>query len=884
MRILVDQSGYDLLNIGDVAMLQACVARLRMQWPGAEIMVIAHESGRLAAYCPGTIAIGRTFADLEFFRFLPRKPRLAAEQAWKIIAPYFSARLRRGLSAGPGRDGKAHVRPRTAIQAVHAADLVVASGGAYVTDTWWWHGAGVLSLLALAQRLGKPTAMFGQGFGPIGSRALRAQARSVLPGLKVLGLREDRIGRDLALSLGIPAQAVRVTGDDVLEVVDANCAGAGQALGVNVRVSGYASVNTAAAAMIGDLVVEAAAALQARVVALPVSRYMADDDASALRALLREHGRADVALKDIATPDALAGAARSCRAIVTGSYHAGVFSLAQGVPAVCLTRSSYYDAKFGGLRALFPGACFVLSLDMPDFPGRLRAAIQQAWHLPEAARSGARDRADQLRGAGLDAYAQFRAVVEKEPLMITADGQGSRQGIPSAAAPDPVPAATGGVSQEFSPARIMDVELTQRLPAVAWDGQHGRVWVLGRLHSEPIGVCVISLDQQGLSPERLGVLLWRDFREPVAERLAAAGRPGPAELTADGLAIDPATWPFLVQRQAVLAAAPFISVVICTRNRPDGLAACLRCLGTQMYPKFEVVVVDNAPSGDAVRAVVQDGSAGTAVQYVLEPRPGLSWARNAGIAAAAGEIIAFLDDDEEPDCHWLAGLACGFAQGDDIGCVSGMVLPARLDTRAQELFELLGGHCKGRGFAPAVFSRHGPQSPLFPLPPFGVGANMAFTRDALARIGGFDVALGAGTPALAGEDTLALTLVLLAGYRVAYEPAALMRHHHRRDLDSLSRQLQGYSVGLTAYYAALLRHRPGVLPALLRLLPAAAAYFRGANAQPAPPRDAPPGLRHQQRRGMLTGPAAYVRSLRQQARAASTARPAERHGHDRGSG
>ena len=126
---------------------------------------------------------------------------------------------------------------------------------------------------------------------------------------------------------------MRVTGDDVLEVVDANCAGAGQALGVNVRVSGYASVNTAAAAMIGDLVVEAAAALQARVVALPVSRYMADDDASALRALLREHGRADVALKDIATPDALAGAARSCRAIVTGSYHAGVFSLAQGVPA-----------------------------------------------------------------------------------------------------------------------------------------------------------------------------------------------------------------------------------------------------------------------------------------------------------------------------------------------------------------------------------------------------------------------------------------------------------------------------------------------------------------------------------------------------------------------
>ena len=89
--------------------------------------------------------------------------------------------------------------------------------------------------------------------------------------------------------------------------------------------------------------------------------------------------------------------------------------------------------------------------------------------------------------------------------------------------------------------------------------------------------------------------------------------------------------------------------------------------------------------------------------------------------------------------------------------------------------------------------------------------------------------MGAGTPARAAEDTLALTLVLLAGYRIAYEPAALMRHDHYADIDSLRRQLRGYGVGLTAYYAALLRHRPGVLPALLRLLPAAAGYLRGAS-------------------------------------------------------
>ena len=73
VRILVDQSSYDLLNIGDVAMLQSCVTRLRSQWPDAEIMVIAHEPQRLATYCPGTIAIGQTFDGLPLFRILPEE-------------------------------------------------------------------------------------------------------------------------------------------------------------------------------------------------------------------------------------------------------------------------------------------------------------------------------------------------------------------------------------------------------------------------------------------------------------------------------------------------------------------------------------------------------------------------------------------------------------------------------------------------------------------------------------------------------------------------------------------------------------------------------------------------------------------------------------------
>jgi glycosyltransferase involved in cell wall biosynthesis len=439
----------------------------------------------------------------------------------------------------------------------------------------------------------------------------------------------------------------------------------------------------------------------------------------------------------------------------------------------------------------------------------------------------------------------------------------------STATPHPGTVPMAGPSEGFSPARMMDVELTEPLPAVSYDGHHRRAWVLGRLHTEPVGVCVVDLGQEGLTPDQFGTLLWPEFCGPVTERFAAAGLPPPSPLTGDGLEADAAAWPFLRRRLAVLAAAPFISVVLCTRDRPQRLQTWLRCLSRQEYPRFEIVVVDNAPTGDAVRDFVGAAQGGgVTVRYVPEPRSGKSWALNAGIAASAGEIIAFCDDDGEADRHWLAAIACGFARGDDIGAVTGMVLPARLETPAQDLFEQLGKG-RGRGFSSEVLSVHGPQSPLYPVPPFGIGANMAFRREALARIGGFDVALGPGTPARAAEDLFALTMVLLAGYRIAYEPAALMRHDHRGDLEGLRRQIGGYGVGLTAYYAALLRHRPSVLPALMRLAPTGVGYLRRRNfRRTTAPVGLLDGLKRRQRLSMLLGPAAYIRSVRRQARIA----------------
>src|SRR5215472_8509282 len=177
----------------------------------------------------------------------------------------------------------------------------------------------------------------------------------------------------------------------------------------------------------------------------------------------------------------------------------------------------------------------------------------------------------------------------------------------------PMPEMTNG----FFPALMLEVELTRPLPTVGHDGRHRRAWVLA-------------------------LLLWPELREQVVARFAAAGLPQPAALTRLGLRADPSVWPFLIRRQQVLAAAPFVSVVICTRDRPDRLAACLRHLDRQDYPRFEVLVVDNAPGDNAVQVLVGARQRVVTCRYVAEPRAGLSWARNAGIAAAAGDIIDFL--------------------------------------------------------------------------------------------------------------------------------------------------------------------------------------------------------------------------------------------------
>ncbi|MEV4972880.1 glycosyltransferase [Streptomyces scopuliridis] len=323
-------------------------------------------------------------------------------------------------------------------------------------------------------------------------------------------------------------------------------------------------------------------------------------------------------------------------------------------------------------------------------------------------------------------------------------------------------------------------------------------------------------------------------------------------------------------------APPRTTVVIGTRERAGQLARALDSLLTQDHPDFRVVVVDNAPVTSATRDLVASRYAGR-VDYVHEPRPGLALAHNRGLAAADGAVVAFTDDDVIADPHWLTALSTPFAADPGLGCVTGLILPARLTTPAQILLESHGGFAKG--FEPRLYDPARPPAgePLFPFTAgsFGSGANMAFRADALRAVGGFDPATGTGTPARGGDDLYAFVRILSAGHRLRYTPGALVWHHHRETWRDLENQAYGYGAGLTAYLTAILVRRPALLPALLAKLPRGLAHARAITAH-RPEGDARPGpgghgaqhypwprgLSRLERRGMLYGPLGYAKARR----------------------
>lgn len=247
---------------------------------------------------------------------------------------------------------------------------------------------------------------------------------------------------------------------------------------------------------------------------------------------------------------------------------------------------------------------------------------------------------------------------------------------------------------------------------------------------------------------------------------------------------------------------PAISVIVCTRDRAISLDRCLQKLAQLDYPIYEVIVVDNGSQDPVVAEIVKKHG----FRYVCEETPGLDWARNRGCQEASYDIVAYIDDDALATPGWLRGIAYGFQDPQVMG-LTGLVLPAELETDAQHTFEDYGGMSKGFSSFTIFKSRLNSRK-LFWASSWGVGANMAFRRELFDQLGGFDVALDVGTPTNGGGDIEFFYRLVAAGYALRYEPAAVAYHVHRRDEETLKRQIYNNGRGFVAYLLTIIRNEP----------------------------------------------------------------------------
>jgi len=402
-------------------------------------------------------------------------------------------------------------------------------------------------------------------------------------------------------------------------------------------------------------------------------------------------------------------------------------------------------------------------------------------------------------------------------------------------------------------------------PRAASHYPHARILV--RLHGEPMGFVEMAVPSEGLDAASAVQAAWRSLRPRISAHLSADGVDASASLLSTDLG-DESTCRAL---PATYQQMP-ISVVVCTRNRPDLLTRALRSLERLRYAHFEVVLVDNAPDDDrTLHRFETVASADDRFRYVREPTPGLSRARNRGAAEARFGHVAFTDDDAMPDPLWLEAIARGFGRAPGVGCVTGLVPAALLDSSAERYFDRRvswAARLDARVFdidAADSLPRFFP----FDAGVFGTGANFAVERDALLDLGGFDESLGAGSPTRGSEDLDLFVRMLRSGRKLAYEPAAIVWHLHRATESELRDQMRDYGIALGAYLTKSLRDRES-----RRLF---VRYFaRGAKYLVRSWRDAGAGVpggssfAMTEVWGVLLGPATYIRANRARRRAART--------------
>lgn len=416
MEILLEPSEYRFLNAGDSAMTQVAISRLRSMWPEAEIRVLTSHPELLPAYSPRVSPLTndgrlRWLGENLFPLPLVRTRCKSWSRSISIRQPKIARRLRdlRYVLRSP------HDRQvmEEFLTVVGKANVFVVAGMGGLTSAFHDYTVMILDTLALAQALKVPTVLFGQGIGPFDG-GLGEKAADVLRKVDYIALREGRHGPALLRAWGVPEERWSVTGDDAVELAFGHRRPPmGQAIGVNLRVSNYSAVSEGIVARLREPLLQIASELGMPFRVIPISRLPDEADAAQVERLLDGYAPVEYPDSAVDSPLRVIEEIGHCRIVITGSYHAGVFALSQGIPVIGLVASDYYQWKFDGLAHQFGDGCRVLRLAAPTLALDLQTMFRELWDGAADLRPALLRVAERQREASRSAYAHVASLLRQ---------------------------------------------------------------------------------------------------------------------------------------------------------------------------------------------------------------------------------------------------------------------------------------------------------------------------------------------------------------------------------------------------------------------------------------------------------------------------------------
>lgn len=379
MRILIEQSDYSHLNYGERVILRAAYSRLKDLFPHASFAVLTRNAEALVIDCPLALPV-MVGAPLESAQ--PRAhPLLLAGKKWL-------RRQRQTTLSAQVND------------AMNEADLVVATGGAYLNASFGDHAYKTYEFLSQVAKSGIPFALMGHSFEPFTDDAIKQYAEQILPQAALITCRDSEVSPAILEALDIDERKYYITGDEAVEIVyNVSPAELGSGIGVHLRVDAHAEIGGAEIAWLRPLLHQAIEQFDSDLVPLP---FAIDKDPAPIQTVTGGDGGASVD-----SVEKLLAQFTKCRVVVTSNYHAAVFALAMGISVVGVVNSPTYADKFKGLKSKFHGGVTVIQAHQEGASEAIYAAWDEAPKLRTELLHTTRKQITAIKGA----YTLLRALI-----------------------------------------------------------------------------------------------------------------------------------------------------------------------------------------------------------------------------------------------------------------------------------------------------------------------------------------------------------------------------------------------------------------------------------------------------------------------------------------